>query len=73
MFGIFILGFVIGFIAVILLGIMIATKGLNCSFSEYSKYYNAAWEVKKQKHNNPDPVVAKIEYDDGRSEELELR
>lgn len=73
MFGIFILGFVIGFIASILLGIMIATIGLNCSFDEYSKYYGAAWEVKKQKHDNPDPVVAKIEYDDGRSEELELR
>lgn len=73
MFGVFILGIVIGFIAAILLGIMIAINGLNCSFDECSKYINAAWEVKKQKHDNPDPVVAKIEYGEGRSEELELR
>lgn len=73
MFGMFILGFVIGFISVVLLGIIIVIKDLGCSFAEYSDYINAAYKVKKQKRDNPDPVVAKIEYDDGRSEELELR
>lgn len=73
MFGMFILGIVIGFISMVLLGIMIVTKDVGCSFSEYLEYFDAAYKVKKQKCNDPDPVVAKIEYDDGRSEELELR
>ena len=73
MFGMFILGFVIGFISAVLFGLRYAIKDTGCSFDECSKYCSAVWEVKKQKRDNSDPVVAKIEYDDGRSEELELR